>query len=242
MAVNRIAALVVDRWRRLEALLLPSRCLLCGAAAGEDGLCGACHAELPRNDSCCAHCGEPLAHPAARCGACLKREPPWASAWAPFRYAWPLDVLETRFKFGGDLAAGRALAAAWAAQAAPAPLPQALLPVPLHVARLRRRGFNQALELARVLGRRHGIPVLPRALRRVRATQPQTELGRMRRRANVRGAFALAPAVALPAHVALLDDVLTTGATLAECARVLQRAGVVRVDVWTLARAPSPRG
>ena len=241
MTVNLIVTRAVDGLQRLERLLLPPRCLLCGAGAARDGLCAACRAEWPRNTCCCARCAEPLARPAASCGRCLRHAPPWDTAWAPFRYAWPLDVLEARFKFGQNLAAGRTLAAQWAAQSPPTPLPQALLPVPLHVARLRRRGYNQALELARALGRALEISVHAQALRRTRATAAQTDLDRSARRRNVRGAFALTPGQNLPAHVAVLDDVLTTGATLAECTRVLKRAGVARVDAWALARAPARR-
>jgi ComF family protein len=109
--------------------------------------------------------------------------------------------------------------------------------VPLHRRRLRRRGYNQALELARPLARSLGVPLDHGALLRRRATEAQTELDAVARRRNVHGAFALREGVALPAHVAILDDVMTTGATLAECVRVLRRAGVSRVDVWALARA-----
>jgi len=105
-----------------------------------------------------------------------------------------------------------------------------------------RSGYNQALELARPLGRALDIPVRHDLLQRPRATAAQTELDAAARRRNTRGAFALHGDAALPSHVAVLDDVMTTGATLAECARVLKRAGVRRVDVWALARAPSPRG
>lgn len=220
-------------------VLLPSHCLLCGArAAGALSLCDACAAEMPRNDACCARCALPLAVPAALCGRCLKRAPPWDSAWAPFRYVWPLAPLEARFKFGGDLAAGRTLALLWTGSAPPAGLPEAIVPVPLHRARLRQRGYNQALELARPVAWHFAIPLLPDALQRTRATGAQTELGAVQRRRNVRGAFATHFAGAVPRHVAVLDDVCTTGATLGECARVLKRAGVARVDVWALARAP----
>lgn len=229
--------------RRLHRWLLPWRCLLCGDA-GADGLdvCAACAAELPRNTSCCARCALPLPSQAALCGACQRKPPPWDAAWAPFRYGWPLDRLEARYKFGRDLAAGRTLAQLWCRAAAPAALPRLILPVPLHRARLRQRGYNQALELARPLGRALGVPVRHDWLLRPRATAAQTELDAHARRRNVRGAFALREGAAVPPHVALLDDVMTTGATLAECARVLRRAGVARVDVWALARAPSPRG
>jgi ComF family protein len=228
---------------RLQHWLLPLRCLLCGApgANGAD-LCADCANELPRNISCCARCALPLAVPAALCGECQRRLPPWDAAWAPFRYAWPMDRLESRFKFGRDLAAGRVLAAQWQAQPRPAALPALILPVPLHFGRLRQRGYNQALELAKPLAKAFGIPLQCDLLQRQRATSPQTELDAVTRRRNMQGAFALRTGMRLPAHVVILDDVMTTGATVAECSQVLKRAGVQRVDVWVLARAPSPRG
>lgn len=223
----------------LHAALLSWRCLLCGAP-GVDGmdLCAPCAKELPRNGPCCARCALPLPIAAAMCGQCLRREPPWDGAWAPFRYGWPLDRLETRFKFGDDLAAGRTLAALWREEPAPVELPALLVPVPLHRARLRQRGYNQALELARPLAAMLGIPLGQDVLVRTRDTSAQTELDRTARRRNVRGAFAVRENAVLPDHIALFDDVMTTGATMAECARLLKRAGVQRVDAWALARAP----
>ncbi len=231
-----------DAWQRLRRFVLPLRCLLCGAAgaAGID-LCADCAAELPRNRSCCRRCALPLATPAELCGQCQQRAPPWDAAWAPFRYGWPLDRLESRYKFGADLAAGRVLSTLWRREPCLVELPQLLLTVPLHRSRLRQRGYNQALELARPLARELVLPLRHDALRRVRQTAAQTDLDALGRRRNTRGAFALREGVTLPAHIAILDDVMTTGATLAECARVLRRAGVPRVDVWALARAPSPR-
>ena len=115
-----------------------------------------------------------------------------------------------------------------------------MITVPLHRSRLRQRGYNQALELAKPLARVMGVPLRHDVLQRSRRTEAQTELDAVGRRRNVRGAFALRPGLAPPAHVAILDDVMTTGATLAECTRLLKRMGVPRVDVWALARAPSP--
>ncbi|WEN15779.1 ComF family protein [Rhodanobacter sp. AS-Z3] len=229
-------------WRRFRRFVLPLRCLLCNASGEHDiDLCSACAAELPRNSSCCARCALPLAVPAALCGECLRSQPPWDAAWAPFRYGWPLDRLESRYKFSSDLAAGRVLSTLWQRERPPLNLPQLLLTVPLHRSRLRRRGYNQALELARPLARSLGLPLRHDALLRRRSTTAQTELDAIARRRNVHGAFVLREGVALPAHVAILDDVMTTGATLAECARVLRRGGVQRIDVWALARAPSRR-
>lgn len=227
----------------LRRWLLPLRCLLCGASGQEDmDLCRDCAAELPRNRSCCARCALPLAIPAELCGRCQRRAPPWDAAWMPFRYAWPLDRLETRFKFGRNLAAGRVLVTAWQREPMPVALPEMILPVPLHRRRLRQRGYNQALELARPLARSIGVELSHGLLRRERDTSAQTELDARSRRRNVRGAFSLMADASLPGHVAVLDDVMTTGATLAECARVLKKAGVQRVDVWALARAPARAG
>ena len=237
MPVNLKLPRMVDG--ALDALL-PSHCLLCGARGqGALSLCDACEAEMPRNDVCCTRCALPLETPARLCGRCIKHAPPWDAAWAPFRYEWPLAQLESRFKFGGDLAAGRTLSLLWSAAQAPHDLPGAIVPVPLHPSRLRKRGYNQALELGQPLAKHLGVPLLRGALRRMRATHAQTELTAVQRRRNVRGAFKEGFNGTLPEHVAVLDDVFTTGATLAECARVLKQAGVARVDVWALARAPA---
>lgn len=232
----------VDGWAaRALRVVLPPRCLLCGAA-GADGrdLCAGCAADFPRNAVRCPLCALPLPFPAPACGDCLKRPPPFAGAWAPFRYGHPLDLLETRFKFGADLAAGRVLSSLMVERAgADAPeRPALLLPVPLHESRLRRRGYNQALELARPLAHAFGIPLCADVLSRTRATPPQTGLDAKARRRNLRGAFAVTADASLPAHVVLFDDVMTTGATLREAARTPRRAGVARVDAWALARAP----
>lgn len=236
MSVNFNTTRLVDG--ALNALL-PSHCLLCGARGqGALSLCAACEADMPRNTMCCARCALPLESPAPFCGRCIKRAPPWDAAWVPFRYEWPLAQLEARFKFGGDLAAGRTLSLLWSASQAPHDLPDAIVPVPLHGSRLRRRGYNQALELAKPLAKYFGIPLLHDGLRRSRVTQAQTELSAIQRRRNVRGAFVANLGGKTPQRIAVLDDVFTTGATLAECVRVLKRAGVRRVDVWALARAP----
>jgi ComF family protein len=236
---RRARGLDARRWlRRASRLLLAPRCLVCAARAQADlDLCVDCVAALPWNLDVCRQCGLPVAGGAPRCGHCVFRPPPWALAQSALRYAYPVDRLLPRFKFHGDLAAGEALATLLQWSLDPGERPQALVPVPLHPRRLRERGYDQALELARVLAREDGPPVLAERLRRVRITAPQSELGAGARRANVFGAFALHGDGALPAHVALVDDVMTTGATLGECARVLLAAGVRRVDVWTVARA-----
>ena len=231
-------------WRRLQFALLPPHCLLCGQYGDvARDLCSACAADLVRNRACCPRCALPLQTPAPLCGECLKREPPFVAASAPFVYGHPLDLLMTKLKFGRSLAAGRVLSELWIAalREVPPPLPALLIPVPLHAGRLRERGYNQALELAKPLARAFAIPLRSDALMRIRATPAQSNLDAKTRRLNLRGAFSIVDNAALPAHVAVVDDVMTTGATLRECARTLRRAGVARVDVWALARAPRLR-
>lgn len=222
----------------LARALLPLRCLAC-EEPGDDGLdlCPECRAELPFNRAACARCALPLPRPAPRCGRCAGGRLPQASARAVFRFERPVDQWHRRLKFHGDLAAGRLLGQLLAAELAGAPRPAALVPLPLHRTRLRQRGFDQALELARPLARALDLPLLSDRLRRRRHTAPQSELDAPARRRNVRGAFVVAPGPPLPGHLALFDDVMTTGATLQEAARALRRAGVERVDLWALARA-----
>lgn len=220
--------------------VLPSRCLVCnGPGSGSLELCDGCRHSLARNVACCGRCALPLPVPMPLCGQCQRVPPPWHDVWVPFVYAWPLDILESRFKFSGGLAAGRVLSACWLASGLPPVTPDLLVPVPLHTGRLRKRGYNQALELARPLARRFGLPLAHDVLSRARSTGSQTELDAAARATNVRAAFAV-KRVPVQKHVAIVDDVMTTGATLAECARVLLAAGVERVDVWALARTPLP--
>ncbi|UPG94242.1 ComF family protein [Luteibacter aegosomatissinici] len=224
----------------IARLFMPPRCLLCGAA-GHEGieLCAPCGASLERNTSQCRRCALPLARTADLCLECTKETRPWHSIWVPYRYAWPLDLLETRFKFGGSLVAGNVLSRQWIAAGAPPQLPELIVPVPLHTARLRERGFNQALELVRPLARHIHVPVCARVLERTRPTNAQSGLDAEQRAENVRRAFRVRDVPAVK-HVAVVDDVMTTGATLAACTLALLEAGVERVDVWALARTPKP--
>lgn len=203
--------------KRLNYGLFPPLCGLCGELGqAERDLCQACWQAFPP-------CPVPLAMPAG-------------SVFAGFVYAEPVAGLVQRFKFNEDLAAG-CLLADLASPAFAGSAPQALVPVPLHRSRLRQRGFNQALELARWWGRSRGVPVLPGCLVRCRATRIQSSLcSAAERRVNLSGAFRASGPV--PAHVALVDDVVTTGSTVAEAARALVEAGAKRVDVWCLARVP----
>lgn len=222
-----------------QRLLLPASCALCQAPVRTDlALCGACADELPRNKACCAMCALPLGIATQCCGRCLKKRLLITRIVAPFQYAHPIDSLVLRFKKRGDLACGALLAALFAQEFSAivsVEMPQALVPVPLHEARLRVRGFDQARLLAQALGKMTVRPVMT-SLLRTRDTGTQGGLSATARVRNVAGAF-VASGFNGVQHVALIDDVATTAATLNACALALKRAGVKRVDAWVIARA-----
>lgn len=226
---------------RLGRLLYPARCPVCREAADEaTGLCVDCSGRLPWLISACSSCALPLGDAQRAdiaCGECVRRSPPLQFVQASFLYGFPLDRLLPRFKFHRDLACGRLLSQWMLPACVAAPRPHALLPVPLHATRLRERGYDQALELARPLARALDLP-LRADLVRMRATAAQSSLDAGARRRNLRGAFVVDARRPLPEHVALVDDVMTTGATLHAAARALHRAGVARVDAWVCARVP----
>lgn len=221
-------------------MLLPPICLLCGAKAGtERDLCAGCAADLPLNSSACQLCATPLGNAATTiCAACLALPPLYDRAFAPFRYQAPLDYSICQLKFAGRLPHARLLGALFADAicASNVPLPDCLIPIPLHPRRLRERGFNQSLELARPVAQRLRLPLHAQALERVRYTVPQAQLHARARHSNLRGAFILKR----PLHgqcVALFDDVMTTTSTVRECATVLRAGAVREIQVWVIARA-----
>ncbi len=207
-------------------------CLLCGEESGPELLCAACAAELPALAEHCPQCALPS--PAgAVCGSCLDRPPHYDRTLALWRYEFPCDRLVQALKYRARLA----LSGFFARSLASRPLPEVdlVVPMPLHPKRLAERGFNQALEIARDLARRLGRPIEPRGVLRVKDTLPQTKLPYEERAKNVRGAF-LCKLDLSGASVAVVDDVMTTGATLNELARALKRAGATRVENFVIAR------
>lgn len=207
-------------------------CVLCGAESGPELLCPACLAELPALPESCPRCALPSPG-ASVCGSCLSKPPHFDGTLALWPYEFPCDRLVQALKYRARLA----LAGFFARALASRPLPEIdlIVPMPLHPRRLAGRGFNQALEIARGLARRVGRPIEPRGALRVKDTPPQTELPYEARAKNVRGAF-LCRLDLSGASVAVLDDVMTTGATLNELARVLKRAGATKVENFVIAR------
>lgn len=214
--------------------LLPQDCLLCGCNS-PTLICIDCHRELPTlPQNRCPRCALPSSQGEV-CGQCLRDPPSFDATRAAFRYDFPIDKLIQSFKYGQRLALapffGRLLA-----KIAHGLSIDLVLPLPLHTDRLKARGFNQALELARPVAQSLGSSLAPRLCTRIRDTAPQAELPWKARRQNVRHAFHCAANLG-GSHVLLVDDVMTTGASLNECARTLKLHGAARVTLLVLARA-----
>jgi ComF family protein len=241
-ATGRLGGALLD-------LLLPPRCVKCGAAVAAAGaLCATCWRGITfLGQPCCACCGLPFDYEVgadALCGACSRELPPFARARAAMRYDDESRRLVLAFKHGDRLHLAPTLAT-WMRRAGAELLAETelLVPVPLHWTRLFARRYNQAAILAHALAAPGGPRVAADCLVRRRRTPSQGKRNAVARRRNVAGAFAVNPARDVAGkRILLIDDVLTTGATLAECARILLRAGAARVDVLTLARTVREEG
>jgi ComF family protein len=225
--------------------LFPPTCIGCGERCETSGFCRRCRVAIERpNPAACSHCGRAFrSGPSHLCASCLDHSPSYAKVWAgavytPSDSATPLNRAIHRFKYGRDVSHARPLAGLMTAALRDALGYDAVVPVPLHVARLRWRGFNQAVLLARPLARLWRARLEPLALRRCRSTVPQVGLGEAERRRNIAGAFEVRDGHAIRGRrILLIDDVYTTGATVEECSRVLLEGGAVGVDVAVVARA-----
>ena len=235
--------------------IIPSSCAVCGLRASKV-LCEPCRQQFfDIAEVRCGCCALPLVAAATNetadatptCGACLANPPAFDATFAVADYQAPIDQLVLSLKFGGRLALATLFAdlmrdtllSTGVLYAAQAQLPTRLIPVPLSANRLQHRGFNQSLEIARVLGRHFGVPVLPTSMERVRETRSQAELPLADRRQNVRHAFIVrsgAESHILGQHVGVVDDVMTTGETLQEIALTLKRFGATRVTNFVFAR------
>ena len=233
----------------MQFWLLPGVCVVCRRPSGREfDLCRPCQVTLVATDRPCLACALPLPpgdYSSPVCGRCLGRTRRMTRTLAAFPYQEPVSTLIARFKYHGGLQHGRVLGILLLEQIREAyrdqPLPELLLPVPLHPSRLRERGFNQALVLARQLGAALQIPVAHEHLQRVRQTPPQQGLSARERKRNLRRAFHSHPAADWQHYksIALVDDVVTTMSTVHELARVLRRqcSQELAVHVWCLARA-----
>lgn len=235
-----VARRVYDASRSLLHGLFPPSCYLCldpGQPPAFE-LCEGCEGDLPTNHPACPGCAVAAAEPGARCAACRARPRTFDAAFVPYRYEFPLAELIHRFKYRGQLALSRILGTLLARRLGERGRGRvdAILPVPLHPAREARRGYNQARELAVFVADALQLPLHDQLARRIRNTEEQAALPAIVRATNVRGAFEVR-STAPPQRVAIVDDVLTTGATVEELARALRAAGCRHIEVWAVARA-----
>lgn len=210
-------------------------CILCGVTSHED-LCPPCSGDLPRlPEPHCQVCLWPVAE-SGICGACLSSPPAFTRSIAAVRYAFPVDALIQSLKYRANLTLAPVLARLLLARIETLSCkPDLLIPMPLHPLRLRERGFNQAMEIARWIAGRMNLTLLPDACRRIKHTQPQMELPWQQRRKNIRKAFECSMDLR-GKHIAVVDDVMTTGATLNELATTLRKQGATEISNWVIAR------
>ncbi|MEB5995809.1 amidophosphoribosyltransferase [Acinetobacter baumannii] len=224
-------------------LSIRSRCWLCRQPLSlmRHGLCSCCLRHLPARPPCCPRCGLPAGETRTPCGRCLQRPPPWQRLVFVGDYVTPLSLLVKRFKFhrAPELAPAlaRLILLRWQQARAEQYLnrPDLILAVPLHATRCWRRGYNQSDLLARPLARWLGCAYRPAALRRVRKTALQQRLSASARRRNLQRAFVCTVPVA-GRHIALVDDVVTTGSTVSAIAALLRRQGAASVQIWCVCR------
>ncbi|MDO8314671.1 MAG: ComF family protein [Rugosibacter sp.] len=234
---NRAVNAVKTVLKATMAALLPRDCLLCGAASNDAVLCPDCNDHLPSlTTQRCPQCALPTPS-AERCGACLKQAPYFDATNAIWQYDFPIDRMIQSLKYSRRLASADFFSAKLARLAVPlVTSPDFILAVPLSAQRLKQRGFNQSIEIARPLARQLGVPLELKNIHRQRDTTPQTSLPWKERAKNIRHAFECR--IDLTGKTVLVvDDVMTTGATLNELARTLKAYGAVRVENYVLARA-----
>ncbi len=223
--------------------LIPNHCLLCGDTQGQSLICTHCHEQLPHLETfpfLCSCCALPLKSAAPFCGHCLERKPAFSRSCIAFSYEHPLDFLIHQFKYRRQLTSGKLLGEMLTEACRQAERPDFLVPAPIHWRKRWQRGFNQTELLARQLGKSLQLPVVD-ALHQTRYHESQKGLGRQQRQKNLRQSLAIRAKFTLRingAHIALVDDVVTTTATARALSELLLKAGAQRVDIWALARTP----
>ncbi len=237
--------------QKLLSSLFPSRCILCQQTVHESAInqnveiCIACYQKLPHNDNCCTRCALPVPEDIINnvlCGRCIKQLPHYDYLHSLFRYEDDVINIIHQLKFGEKISYARSIGEILLTIFEDELLPEqgkpdCIIPVPLHIKRIRERGYNQSTEIARVIAKKIAIPIAHDAVRRQRSTLAQTSLKAKERKKNIRGAFSITD-VSCYKHVLIVDDVVTTGSTVNELSRVLKKHGVERVGVLSIARAP----
>ncbi len=230
--------------KKIIQWLLPTSCILCSDEVNSDlDLCYACHKQLPNIKQACYRCAFPLYNDSNShgiCGACLHKPPPYDHTIALCSYDEPIITFINLLKFSGQLKYAKLLNQLFihflqSKKDYLNKLPEYIIPVPLHTQRLKERGFNQALELCRTIANYFDIPIMPYSCQRIRATTSQSLIDAKDRRNNMKNAFVINPAFHAK-HIAIVDDVVTTGSTVAELSQLFKNHGVTQIDIWCYAR------
>lgn len=225
----------IDICTKFAQTLLPQRCLLCGASSGNSPFCAACQNDLPRHTMpACPVCALPTPQNEV-CGQCLKHPPSFDASHAAFTYSFPVDALLKTLKYRGLLTVADIMAQELTRQLQNRPPPDLLIPMPLHPQRLQERGFNQAVEIARKLAQQNGCLLSLGSVIRTRHGEPQASLPLAQRAKNVKGIFATTQDLR-GKSVWMVDDIMTSGASLNELAKTLKKAGAAKVECVVAAR------
>ena len=227
--------------KQLYQICFPNTCILCASHSTLNiDLCKPCLKDFPHSQFTCKQCANTLCVAADKCADCLTKIPPFRQTFSLFDYALPVNYLLSQLKFNERFAVTpifsellyQKIKYDWYADN---PLPQVIIPVPLHLARLKQRGFNQAFELIKPLEKRLGLPIDTQSVRRVKNTLPQAKVDLKTRYANLQGAFELTRPCRYT-HIALFDDVVTTGNTVMALAKLFSAAGVKTIDILCCAK------
>jgi ComF family protein len=228
-----------DNCLKIVQTVLPQRCLLCGDSSGHGPLCKDCLNDLPRLSlASCPVCALPTLD-GEICGNCLKRPPAFDSTRAAFNYAFPVDALLKALKYRGELSVAEIAAGGITDAIASQYIPDLIIPMPLHPERLQERGFNQVVEISRRISQQIQCKLSLRSVIRVRHSEPQASLPLNKRAKNVKGVFAViddALSDVRGKKIVVVDDIMTSGASLNELAKTLKKAGAVNVECWVAAR------
>jgi ComF family protein len=233
---------MVNNWLNIiQDYLLPPSCILCGNSGFDSqDICPACYTDIKRNINCCLHCAEIFesAHsPVQICGRCIRNIPAFDATYAPYIFQDIIRYLITTLKFSQQFKNARLLGYLLASQLTSiSEMPEIIIPVPLHKQRYQERGFNQSVEIAKTVAQILNIPIDTKSCIRTRNTPHQIDLPAKQRHKNIKNAFTVSQPIHQQ-HIAILDDVMTTGSTANELAKVLKKAGVAKVDIWVCARA-----
>jgi ComF family protein len=226
---------IPQEFSRLYSKLMPTPCTLCGTVFSDDVICQGCRHSLPSLAICCPQCATPMEY-ATSCGQCLLHPPAFDESTALYLYESPIDRLISQMKYHDKLYLCNFFAEQFYNKVKHKSRPEMIIPIPLHPRRLRSRGYNQSWEIAKTLSKKLNIPASHDTLIRVKETKPQATLPLHQRKKNMQRAFSINQKP-VAKHIALIDDVVTTGHTANMAAKELRKAGAVHIELWTIARA-----